>query len=350
MGTPSDPPLRLTPSARVRVESAFGQDLRRAVADLVLRTTVDGVWLVDGEARTTFVNERMAALLGYGVDEMIGLPLFHFMDEEGAARTRANLERRRGGIEERHEFRCIKKDGSPIWLLVSANPVYDRAGAYAGSLALIADLSEQKAREHALEAEKVALERKLSELSSPRSSSMYRDTLTGLYNLRYLEDRLAHEVARCCRYARRLCVILFDVDGFHRINSGFGEAAGDAALRGLGQVLSGENLEPGGPLLRASDIAARYGGDEFVVLASETDVDGGLVLGQRILERLRGRPILATRGKSMWLPVSVGVASFPAHATAPTELIAAADRAMYRAKDAGGARVCLAEALPGRSE
>ena len=347
MGAPSDPPLRLTPSVRARVESAFGPDLRRAVADLVLRTTVDGVWLVDTEARTSFVNERMAALLGYSVDEMIGRELYHFMDAEGAARTRANLERRRGGIEERHEFRCIKQDGSPIWLLVSANPVYDRAGAYAGSLALVADLSEQKAREHALEAQKDALERKLEELSSPRSSA-FRDTLTGLYNLRYLEDRLTHEVARCCRYARRLCVILLDVDGFHRINNGFGEAAGDDALRGLGQVLSGQKLEPEGPLLRASDIAARYGGDEFVILATETDVDGGLMLGQRLLQRLRGRPILATRGKSMWLPVSVGVASFPAHATAPTELIAAADRAMYRAKDEGGARVCLAEALPAR--
>jgi diguanylate cyclase (GGDEF)-like protein/PAS domain S-box-containing protein len=332
------------------VESAFGADLRRSVAELVLRTTMDGVWLVDADDRTSFVNERMAALLGYSVDEIIGVPLFHFMDDEAKVQARAKLERRREGVEERHEFRCIKRDGSPIWLLVSANPVYDRGGHYAGSLALVADLSERKMRELALETEKIALERKLAELSSPRGSVAYRDTLTGLYNLRYLEDRLTHEVARCRRYARRLCVLLLDIDGFHRINHGFGAAAGDDALRALGQVFLGQSIDAEGALLRSSDIAARYGGDEFVILAAETDLDGGRVLGERILSRLRARPMLALPGKTMWLPLSVGVASFPTHAAGAMELIAAADRALLRAKDEGGARVCVAESLPARIE
>jgi len=345
MSRPSDPPLRMAPLPTLGAEGAFAKDLRRAVADLVLRTTLDGVWLVDAQARTSFVNQRMAAMLGYEVDELVGKPLFDFMDPEGAARTRENLERRRGGIEERYEFRCIRKDGSSLWLLVSANPVYDRAGEYAGSLALIADLSLQKAREAELVAEKEALEQKLEQLSSPRASVSYKDALTGLYNLRYLEDRLGHEVARCQRYSRRLCVILLDVDGFHRINDGFGHAAGDEALRSLGRALLGEGEAHERALLRTSDIVARYGGDEFVILASETDLEGGQALGQRILERLRSRPILATRAQSLFLPVSVGVAAYPNHATASTELIAAADRALYRAKDEGGARVCLAEAL-----
>jgi diguanylate cyclase (GGDEF)-like protein/PAS domain S-box-containing protein len=318
--------------------------LLRAVADLVLSTTYDGVWLIDAKSRTSFVNERMGRILGYDVREMLGRSLFDFMDENGKKITEQNLSRRQRGASEQHEFKCIRKDGTPIWLLVSANPVYDRAGRYAGALALIADFSIQRAHEEALTAAKLEAERKLEEMVASRASLealAYKDPLTGLFSRAYLEERLHQEMARCRRHARRLSLLFLDVDGLKAVNDRYGHAAGDEVLKTVGRIMGGP--APSAPLLRQSDVAARYGGDEIVIVAPETDPDGGYALAERIHARLRETPVRSGKAERLSVSVSVGVASCPFHATDPASLIAAADTAMYKAKRAGGAQSQLAE-------
>jgi diguanylate cyclase (GGDEF)-like protein len=100
------------------------------------------------------------------------------------------------------------------------------------------------------------------------------------------------------------------------------------------------------PLLRSSDVAARYGGDEIVVLAPETSIEGGHTLAERILDRVRTSAMLSIETKSLSLGISIGVAVCPLHAAAPEDLVASADRAMYQAKRQGGGRVCFAELHP----
>ncbi len=349
MTDPVDPEtgvLSLDPVPRAATTSGFSRDLLRAVADLVLKTTYEGVWLIDTEARTSFINDRMAQMMGYTVDEMIGLPVFRYMDDDGRKAMATNIERRRNGVEEQHEFKCIRKDGTPIWLLVTANPVYNRTGGYAGSLAMVADLSIQKAREQALVAEREDLNRRLAELTASHSSLQAianRDALTGLYNRRYFDDRIAQETDRCRRHTRRLCLLFLDIDGFKGINERFGHSLADEVLRGIGQALTDPSLGNGHPLLRSSDVAARYGGDEIVVLAPETDLEGGFTLARRILDRWPTIAAPLVDGKRVMPSVSVGVAACPYHAATPGDLIAAADRAMFRAKGGGGGRACLAE-------
>ena len=133
--------------------SAASETLRRMVADLVLETTAEGIWLIDGDARTTFVNPRLARLLGYTEEEMIGEPIFSFIDRERWPVAERNLQRRELGIEDRQEVQLVRKDGTRIWVLGSANPIFDRNGEYAGALAIIGDLTLQKDREHQLRAE-----------------------------------------------------------------------------------------------------------------------------------------------------------------------------------------------------
>ena len=123
------------------------------VADLVLETTAEGIWLIDAQARTTFVNRRLADLLGYSEEEMIGEPIFSFIDRARWPVAERNLQQRALGIEERQEVQLLRKDGSSVWVLGSANPVFDRNGAYVGSLALLGDLTPQKDREHRLRAQ-----------------------------------------------------------------------------------------------------------------------------------------------------------------------------------------------------
>ncbi|HEY4187423.1 MAG TPA: PAS domain-containing protein [Polyangia bacterium] len=141
--------------------------LRAKVADLVLETTAECIWLIDAEARTTFVNRRLADLLGYTEEEMIGQPVFAFVDPTRWPATERNLHQRALGVEDRQELQLVRKDGTRIWILGSANPLFDRDGEYAGALALLGDLTAQKEREERLRSEISALRERLAEARRP---------------------------------------------------------------------------------------------------------------------------------------------------------------------------------------
>jgi PAS domain S-box-containing protein len=151
--TPELRPRPLDAARTAEEHAAVSETLRRMVADLVLDTTTEGIWLIDGEARTTFVNPRLARLLGYTTEEMIGEPIFTFIDRERWPVAERNLKQRQLGIEARQEVQLVRKDGTRVWVLGSTNPVFDRKGDYAGALAIIGDLTLQKGREHQLRAQ-----------------------------------------------------------------------------------------------------------------------------------------------------------------------------------------------------
>jgi len=113
----------------------------------IIETAYEGVWIINAEEKTTFVNERMARLLGYTVDEMAGRPIFEFMDEEGRAYAKSKLERRRSGIAEAYEFEFKRKNGTVLCAIVSSNPLYDAEGRYTGAMAMITDITDRKRAE-----------------------------------------------------------------------------------------------------------------------------------------------------------------------------------------------------------
>jgi PAS domain S-box-containing protein len=128
-------------------------DLGRAVGELresearyrrIVETANEGVWVIDAASRTTFVNRRMAAILGYAPEEMMGRPLFDFMDDEGRADAAAKVERRRKGVAEQHDFRFSRRDGSDAWVLIDTTPFFDEQGVYAGALAMVTDVTERR--------------------------------------------------------------------------------------------------------------------------------------------------------------------------------------------------------------
>lgn len=107
-------------------------------------TLLEGIWVIDRDNRSTYVNPHMGRILGYAVDEMVGKTLFDFMDEQGAQLARHLIERRRQGIRELHEFEFIHKDGRRIYAALNACPVLDENGTYIGAIAGVEDITERR--------------------------------------------------------------------------------------------------------------------------------------------------------------------------------------------------------------
>jgi len=116
----------------------------------IVETAFEGIWLVDADCKTTFVNKKIADLLGYSVDEMMGQSLYNFMDEEWQTIAKKHGEVRRQGIGEQYEFKYLRKDGESLWTITSVAPFIDRNNCFTGSLGMINDISERKKSEQAL--------------------------------------------------------------------------------------------------------------------------------------------------------------------------------------------------------
>ncbi len=155
-----------------------------------------------------------------------------------------------------------------------------------------------------------------------------RDPLTGFYNHRFLHERLGEEVVRSQRARRPLSVLMLDLDDFKLVNDTFGHLFGDRVLTFTAELIRST--------LRASDLAARYGGDEFALILPETDAADARRTAERILEAFRDRPFVGEQRGPVPLAASIGVATFPDDGRTATELIAAADIALYAVKRAGG--------------
>ncbi len=117
----------------------------------LLDTLQEGIWVIDQDAHTTFVNPRMAEMLGYTVEEMQGKHLFSFMDEQGIEVAQRNLRRREQGIAEQHDFEFLRQDGSRMFALLETSPIRDDDGNYVGAIAGIQDITDRRQADQALQ-------------------------------------------------------------------------------------------------------------------------------------------------------------------------------------------------------
>jgi PAS domain S-box-containing protein len=113
----------------------------------IVETTSEGVWMLDADHRTTYVNPRMARMLGYEVEEMLGRPVLEFTPADRRVAVRERIQSRRAGVADQREELLCHKDGSDVWVLLSGSPMTDRRGGYAGALAMMADITERKRAE-----------------------------------------------------------------------------------------------------------------------------------------------------------------------------------------------------------
>ncbi len=133
----------------------------------IVETANEGIWTADAATRTTYVNKRMAEMLGYSPEEMMGRTFYDFMDEEDKASAALKLERRRQGIRESHEHKYIRKDGLPLWVISNVVPLRDKEGKFAGSLGMLTDITERRQIEESLQEMRDYLENLLNYANAP---------------------------------------------------------------------------------------------------------------------------------------------------------------------------------------
>ena len=281
-----------------------------------------GVALIDPSGSIAWCNSGLAQLLDYDDSEALeGRPIGS-VQGSGDPRDRLTERLRSEGrvVSEGYEGRT--SGGEPIWLLESAVRLEDTgfdAGGRAGEgyvLSAFMDATEMREREEELE------------------ERAYRDALTGLPNRRFLRMNLKQSLALAGRHGRRLAVGYLDLNGFKAVNDRHGHAVGDEVLR-----ITARRLSEG---IRDSDLVARIGGDEFVIVFAEVEgPEGAREVSRRLMHSFRA-PIRVGENE-IRVGADVGVALFPEHGDDVDTLLHRADQAMYRMKRLECNGICLYE-------
>jgi diguanylate cyclase (GGDEF)-like protein/PAS domain S-box-containing protein len=290
--------------------------LAEGSSDMVTRIGLD--------ERFSYVSPSSVRIVGWQPDQLVGTSVLAHInpgDLPAVQETVAML--RRGKIEEaRITYRSRHREKSEIWVESTLRVTRKVDGKVDGVIAITRDVTEHKDIEERLEA--LAIE----------------DGLTGLANRRRFDERLDEEWRRAMRERTWLGLLMIDLDHFKKYNDAYGHLAGDECLRSVARVLAAEAQ-------RTTDLAARFGGEEFVILLPNTDAAGCARIGERF-RRALGEAALphALNHPSGRVTVSLGGAVCRPNddsAAEPTSLIDAADRALYAAKNGGRDRLVMSD-------
>lgn len=284
------------------------QDTRQSVARYrqIVDTAQEGVLMLDTDSAISVVNQRAADILGYSMDELVGHHIAEFSD--GGAKGPGDEEPSDGEPSGRRETRLRRKDGSLVSVLFNESRLVDRDGRYAGRLGMLTDLTERNSFEHEL------------------AFQALHDPLTALPNRLLLVDRLELALARAGQEKAGVAVVYVDVDGFKEVNRVHGHGGGDQLLTGIaGRLAAG--VGDGG-------IVARFGGDEFVVVA-EGKGDFAAALADRLRIAMDAPHVLGDA--LVGISTSLGVATGQ-HGDRPATLLRDADMALLQAQANGPGR------------
>lgn len=292
---------------------AMTEQVRRHL-ELTLAAAAAGILTLDAEGNHTLVNPAAASLLGYTAEELIGRhahDLWQHSRADGTAypvQDSPIYQTLKDGQIRRHDDEVFwRKDGTPLPVEYTSAPL--RGGqAITGVVVMFVEITQRKRAAEALYA-----------LATT-------DSLTGVANRRAFMQRLESEVTRARRYRIPLALIMYDLDHFKRVNDTYGHAIGDAVLKDVTRLVKTN--------LRAVDVVARWGGEEFMILAPQSDVEGARRLANKL------RTVIASRvfASVQTVTASFGVAGFEPHDGA-TSLLKKVDDALYKAKEKGRNRI-----------
>ena len=272
----------------------------------------EGIWVTDEKSYTVMVNQSMATMLGYNTDEMMGKHVYDFMHEDSINVYEERLSTNVGGSVV-IDLEFVHRNGKAVHVSMHATAMLDEQGNFQGNIAGVIDITQRMQAEEMI-----------------RKQALY-DSLTQLPNRRFLFGRLEEELARSVRHGYFGGLLFIDLDHFKNINDSLGHPVGDKLLLAIGQRVSS--------VIRDEDVLGRIGGDEFVVLLPELDIDETIAaerarnVAQKIQESFAESFII--EGYNLHVSSSIGVALYPKEKETIHDIFRQADAAMYRSKHEG---------------
>lgn len=291
----------------------------------VLENSPDPIGIVDRKGRLIKLSRVTAEVLGYDFEELKGKSAFDlYPDKDELERMLRKL--RNEGVVTHFEITLERKDGSIIPFEVSLSLLRDDRGKIVGSVCVARDLSQLKETLATLE----RTNERLREANRMLQQLSLLDALTSIPNRRYFEEYFNQEWRRAARNRKDLSLVMVDIDHFKAFNDTYGHQAGDECLKQVARALNSV-------LKRQSDFVARYGGEEFAIVLPDTDLNGAVLLAEKMLEQVITLQLEHSQSDtSEWLTISAGVAStVPRPGANQAVLVAEADHALYQAKQSG---------------
>jgi diguanylate cyclase (GGDEF)-like protein/PAS domain S-box-containing protein len=297
-------------------------ELRRRTDEYVATTNLTGdiIARMDKHGMWTFLNDAACQFFGKPREELLGTDSRAFLHPDDLEPTAQAIRQTRskrqpiGGL--------VNRQLTPMGTRVvewNGYPLFDEDGQYTGIQITGRDITERQ-----------QMEEEREKLHAEMAERAITDSLTGLYNHAHFYQRLAEEIDRSKRYKRRFAVVMMDVDSFKQYNDSRGHQAGDDALRLLADCICTG--------IRHSDLAFRYGGDEFAAILLNADSARAQTVVNRINRHIAAGLKKMDPQAAAWLGLSAGVASYPEDATTVDELVQMADAALYNAKQLAWAR------------
>ena len=317
----------------------------------IMRASEEFVIVTDIYNKIIRMNAALVDTLGYNIEELLGKRLIDItpvipgeyisttgetvvISEEFVKMYEEIQSKIFQTGKNRYESYLLKKCGKIVPVEINTNIIYDEKGDKTGSVNVARDVTDQKKVFEALEKEKKKAEdanHSLSEAYQKIKILSVTDPLTGCYNRGYLMEHLSKEIMRCERYGHPFHIVMSDIDHFKRVNDTFGHQMGDLVLKEYVSCIK-KNLRYG------IDWLTRYGGEEFVLVLPETDLDGAWQVAERIRCHV-SEIVIPFKGEKIRINASFGIAGFEhvrrEEGISAEVLIGQADEYLYKAKEAG---------------
>jgi diguanylate cyclase (GGDEF)-like protein/PAS domain S-box-containing protein len=331
------PGLELTPLVIVFTGAIFAWaifqfhllDLVPVARHTLIETMAEGMLVLDQQKRIVDTNPAAQNLVGKAAVITIGgnvgeifsaWPEFKalFIEHDPQSRHEITLEDHNGGFLE-----------------ISLSPVYDWRRRFSGQFVVLRNITEKRRIHNEIRRANENLRVQLAEIETLQAhlrELSIRDSLTGLYNRRYLDETLERELSRAKRDNYAVSLMMIDIDHFKQLNDSHGHKAGDLVLKSLGNFLLGG--------VRQGDIVCRYGGEEFLIILPGVQLKDAQSRAEMICKEFS--LLSVDYGQlNLCATISIGVAVYPERGESSDEIIRAADSAMYAAKQAGRNTVCV---------
>jgi diguanylate cyclase (GGDEF)-like protein/PAS domain S-box-containing protein len=310
--------------AALRENEKITRALRESEAKFrgLVSQSLVGIGLIE-DGKFSYSNAKFDEIFGYTFEEILGMGPLQTAVESDRGLIAENMRKRLSGESDRlhYVFHGLRKDGTVVD--IECHSSVTRVGDRQLIISVIMDISERARAERAVK----VLQEELREQSN-------HDALTGLYNRHFLEESFGRELLVAGRGGYPVSIIMGDLDHFKAVNDTYGHLAGDQVLRTFGALLSGN--------ARASDIACRYGGEEFLLILPGMTKEGARQRAEHVRQAM-GAAIVSHGQSRITVTTSLGIAAYPDDGSTADELIAAADGALYAAKAQGRNRVNLCD-------